>query len=341
MAVPFIAPNRLELKLEPWVMAYILMPIFAKLLFCLVGEVIERYVIASPLPLANGSGPITPEKKCKTVIHASKAIIYFASILLMAPLFINICGQFNVEPVQPLSSPFVAASQNYQYLKWVFSIVVGVYEAELIWDRWPSIITWLHHGASIVGSCLLSGAVPWLNQTDTLLFAGSAVIAWFCLAANCFGHCGFAIYHLSTQTAMKLKVVNLSHYMNLISLCQHVLSWVWLALKWYHWQSWAPILVLFGIEVVLLAEHTALAYNLHGMRKKLLQAGNIDVPSCQQFESRVGSNGDAASGHSLPTLLTTLGREHVENLGEDGVVVDVGERSSKSRKDCWPAVEQI
>ena len=73
---------------------------------------------------------------------------------------------------------------------------MGLYVYELISDPSPSPVTWLHHGASIIGGGFFSGAIPWLNANDMLLFGYAAVIPWAFLSFNCVSYASFATYAL-------------------------------------------------------------------------------------------------------------------------------------------------
>jgi len=311
-SLPLFGPDPVQLEVKPWVLAYIVMPVFVKLVFCLVGKGIKHYMAASP-----HQSSVPTEKLQKATLHASKFILYFSSMFFVAPLFFDIVGQFNAEPPEPVSLPFADPSHNVQYLKWVVSIPTGLYVTELVldMDAWPAPATVLHHVASILGLCLLLGAVPWLTLVDTLLFTGCPIIGWFCLSLNWVSYICFAMYHLSTDISVKIFLAKFVFWYSFITVpAQHILLWTWVLLKSHYYRSWAPFLVIFVIDCVLLTDHVYTIYCVDGMKKKCMREAD-EVAGKQFKEGTVGETtcSPVLLGSNLPGFAG--GRHDKGNIG--------------------------
>merc|ERR1719291_1179651 len=94
-------------------------------------------------------------------------------------------------------APFSDGARNDRYFKLVFSMVVGLYVMELIAIPELEWIQWIHHGATLLGACLFSGAIHWLSLGGLELFSCSAIIIWFFQSLNSLIYAGLVGYHTS------------------------------------------------------------------------------------------------------------------------------------------------
>ena len=268
MSRPFIASDAgsAALPLDAWVLGWLFFPLLIKGLHKGITRCIFR---------TNALKHASDEKKGKAALHLTKVVLYAISVGLMWPATGSLLGgQLNSMPPAPLHQPFSIFSDNVRYLKWAMTIPVALYLYELVSDPSPSAVTWLHHGASIVGVAFFSGAVPWLNANDALLFSQVAIIVWSFLSFNFVSYLSFAIYQLlgrryDRQKAYVIRFV--SAFVVVVVGLEHTLVYVFLGLKLRHFHSSAPIVALFVLDSAIFFEHLWTLYCLFWMHKSCMR----------------------------------------------------------------------
>jgi len=131
-------------------------------------------------------------------------------------------------------------------------------------------VTCLHHCAAIVGSCLCLGAIPWLGPNDLKLFSSTAIMLSYFHSSNfCFL---FAMvgYHTSAELRVQFRFLQYArNYCVFVwLLLRPAVTWTWVFLKAHQYQSVAPLVVYFGVDVATSCDSVYIVCNLMGMCRR-------------------------------------------------------------------------
>ena len=278
MGRPFFAPDAgVPLPLDPWILGWLYLPLAVKALHNGITTILLRCKHHVLKDASEG-------RKKKAALHLTKVMLYLSSVCLMWPVAGHvIADHLSTSPPMALSKPFEVFQHNVLYLKWTMTIPMALYLYELISDPHPSPVMWLHHGASLLGGGFFSGALPWLNLNDMLIFSVAAVIVWSFLTFNCVSYLSFATYQLlgekhDLQKAYVIRVV--SGFIVCVVGLEHTCLYVFMAFKIRYFESTAPIVAIFVLDSAIFFEHLWTLYCLRAMHASCMRrlAGKTKYP---------------------------------------------------------------
>lgn len=271
---PFVSLDPLAtVEIGHWFIGCILYPVAVRLL--------QAGFLHATKTRAEEKG-LDPTRHFRAAVFFVTAVGYVDVLLLIWPMTVHIMHCF----FMPHDMLELLVTLDWRLFRWALAVLCGMLVVELVQSQLKLART-LHHVSLLLSFCLMSG-IPWISHYDLPLFATAPLLYMSFQSFNCLEYFALSYFYMQTRPGQGARLLHcMSVYTSIVSIMGH-LSMICFYFEFVRFfQAWAPVLVLFMLQLCLAAE------NVHDILRLRRLARSHELP---------GLPGKPSAPH-LPTVL--------------------------------------
>lgn len=239
---PFVSTDPLaKVEISHWFIGVIMYPVAIRLL--------QAGFLHATKTRAEEKG-VEKSRHFRAAVFFVTAVGYVDVLLLIWPMTFPILHCF----FMPKELLAVLMTLDWRLFRWALAVLCAMLVVELVQSQLKLART-LHHVGLLTRFCLMSG-IPWISHYDLVLFATAPLLYMSFQSMKCLEYFAMSYFYMQTRPGRGTRLLRwMMVYSSTVSVLGHLSMICFYCEFMPYFQAWAPVLILFLLQICLAAEN--------------------------------------------------------------------------------------